>query len=106
MFDSAKSGTASGPKWKPPTAVAVGDELVYFSHATHFTFRVESIQHDGAWLFGRDVRDGPHTALGPVAVSLAHCMTPAQASVVLQGMTLHNSGMCDADDTLMTKENM
>ena len=99
MKNDQKQGKNLGPKWKPPTTVNPGDELVYYSAAAHFTFKVDKIQHGGAWVFGRDVRDTPETRWGPVAVPLTSCMTPAQAVTVLQGVTLPSPVMCVTDDT-------
>lgn len=97
MKNDLKDGVQLGPKWKPPTSANIGDELVYYSSAAHFTFRVESIQHGGTWVFGRDVRDTTGSLLGPVAVQLVSCMTPVQAKVVLNGVMLPT--MCVTDDT-------
>jgi hypothetical protein len=99
MKNEEKHTKRLGPKWKPPTAVEIGDELVYYSTAAHFTFKVETIQHNGAWVFGRDVRDNSATRLGPVAVPLTSCMTPTQATTVLQGVVLPSAVMCVTDDT-------
>ena len=98
MKNDQKQGKSLGPKWKAPKTAAVGDQLVYYSAAATFTLVVSCLQHDGAWVFGRHADDRPDSRLGPVAVPLSSCMTPAQAKTVLRDVP-HADSICVIADT-------
>jgi hypothetical protein len=101
MKNDLREGKSLGPKWRAPKTAAAGDQLVYYSAAATFTLVVLCLQHGGAWVFGRHVDDRIDSKLGPVAVPLASCMTPAQAKTVLKGVS-HPDSICDIADTHVT----
>jgi len=68
------------PAWRAPDPEDVfeGVTLVHVSIHGKFPLRVSSLQHGGAWVFGKSP-DGS----GPYAVPLSECMTLSQAAVLL-----------------------
>lgn len=68
------------PEWRSPDPEDVheGMTLVHVSIDGKFPLKVSSVQHGGAWVFGR-APDGT----GPYAVPLRECMTLSQAAIVL-----------------------
>ena len=68
------------PEWSPPKSEDVfeGMTLVHVSPHGRFPLKVSSLQHGGAWVFGKSP-DGS----GPYAVPLNECMTLSQAAVLL-----------------------
>lgn len=98
MKGEHRTGKKLGPRWRAPSQVSAGDELVYYTAAAHFELVVTEVVHGGAWVFGRKLGERPGTQLGPVAVPLEDCMTPTQARAVLRDVR-HPDSICDTVDT-------
>ena len=96
---------SSRVSWRSPSAAEInpGDILQFYSPENSFQIRVLSLQHDGEWIFGRDVRDQEDSRLGPLVVRRIDCMTTETAARILRDLPSFNldspSGKCDNDVT-------